>query len=200
MTTSVLDTEILKLAYCNGYFPMPDPRNGEICWFNPDPRAILPLDGFHMSRSLKRSIRKKNFTVTINKCFKDVIEGCADRDDTWITDEFIRAYSQLHTEGYCHSLEVWHQSKLAGGVYGVAIGGAFFAESKFHRVTDASKAALYFLTQHLHRNGFELLEVQFLIPHLKSLGAIEIPAKIYEQKLGQALAKSADFTAPFVMI
>ena len=101
--------------------------------------------------------------------------------------------------GYGHSLEVWLDSKLVGGVYGVAFGGAFFAESKFHRETDASKAALYFLTQHLQKTGFELLEVQFLIPHLKSLGAIEIPAREYEQKLARALAKSADFTAPFVM-
>ena len=188
-----LSTQILLVAYANGFFPMPHPQTNEICWFNPDPRAIIPLDGFHVSRSLKRSLRHKGFKATIDQDFAGVMDGCSQRKETWINDEIKRAYKALHQDGYAHSLEVWLGDQLVGGVYGVALGGAFFAESKFHRVTDASKAAIYYLVEHLRRVGFTLLEVQFLIPHLASLGAIEISAKDYQSRLYDALQLPSDF-------
>ncbi|MFW7380943.1 MAG: leucyl/phenylalanyl-tRNA--protein transferase [Oligoflexus sp.] len=189
-----LNTDILLVAYTNGFFPMPHPQTEEICWFNPDPRAIIPLDQFHVSRSLRRTLRKGVFTATIDKDFAGVIAGCASREETWINREIREAYTQLHRDGYAHSLEVWHDDQLAGGVYGVALGGAFFAESKFHTVADASKAALYFLVEHLRSNGFQLLEVQFLIPHLARLGAKEISAVEYHERLGKALKVKPDFS------
>ena len=188
-----LDTDILKLAYANGYFPMPDPETNEICWYNPDPRAVIPLDGFHTSRSLKRTINKGIFTHTINRSFDAVMEGCADRESTWINDAFLSAYGDLHRQGFAHSLEVWDGDELAGGIYGVALGGAFFAESKFHRKTDASKVALARLVEHLSARGFILLEVQFLIPHLARLGAVEIPSGEYHNRLKRALTLPVSF-------
>jgi leucyl/phenylalanyl-tRNA--protein transferase len=188
-----LNPDILLVAYANGFFPMPHPQTEEICWFNPDPRAIIPLDGFHVSRSLKRTLRQRLFTATVNQDFTSVINGCAEREETWINGEIIEAYTALHRKGYAHSLEVWQGDELVGGVYGVAIGAAFFAESKFHRVRDASKVALYFLVNHLRRNGFSLLEVQFLIPHLARLGAIEIPASTYQEMLHKALSQQGNF-------
>ncbi len=162
---------------------MPDPQTQQIVWLSPDPRAIIPLDKFVVSRSLRRRINKKEFSYSIDKSFKQVLEGCADRDDTWITDEISLAYAQLHTEGSAHSIEVWKGDKLAGGLYGVSLGRAFFAESMFHVETDASKIALYYLVKNLIMKGFELLEVQFLTPHLASLGAIEISADAYQEQL-----------------
>ncbi len=189
----ILTPELLLAAYRHGYFPMPHPETEEIIWFNPDPRAIIPLDGFHCSRSLKRSLRRSNFLVTIDKDFSGVLAGCAERAETWINTEITEAYERLHQHGDAHSLEIWQNDQLVGGTYGVAIGGAFFAESKFHRVTDASKAALYFLVEHLRAKGFSLLEVQFLTPHLRTLGAIQIPARDYEQRLQRAVRQSVSF-------
>ncbi len=189
----ILTPELLIAAYRHGYFPMPHPETEEIIWFNPDPRAIIPLDGFHCSRSLRRSLRRSNFLVTIDKDFSGVLAGCAERAETWINTEITEAYERLHQHGDAHSLEIWQNDQLVGGTYGVAIGGAFFAESKFHRVTDASKAALYFLVEHLRAKGFSLLEVQFLTPHLRTLGAIQIPARDYEQRLQRAVRQSVSF-------
>lgn len=189
----ILTPELLLAAYRHGYFPMPHPETEEIIWFNPDPRAILPLDGFHCSRSLRRSIRRSNFQVSIDKDFSSVMAGCAERSETWINAEITKAYERLHRHGAAHSLEIWQNGELVGGTYGVAIGGAFFAESKFHRVTDASKAALYYLVEHLRAKGFSLLEVQFITPHLRTLGAIQIPARDYEQRLQRAVRQSVCF-------
>jgi leucyl/phenylalanyl-tRNA--protein transferase len=189
-----LSTDILLVAYSNGFFPMPHPQTQEICWFNPDPRAIIPLDGFHVSRSLKRTLRKQAFRISINEAFESVIDACADREETWINDEIKATYTQLYLSGHAHSLEVWEDTKLVGGVYGVAIGAAFFAESKFHRVRDASKVALYYLVEHLKAKGFQILEVQFLIPHLARLGAIEIPLNQYLENLSHAIKLKATFT------
>jgi leucyl/phenylalanyl-tRNA--protein transferase len=189
----ILTPELLLAAYRHGYFPMPHPETEEIIWFNPDPRAIIPLNGFHCSRSLRRSLRRSNFQVSLNKDFVGVMAGCADRPETWINAEITEAYERLHQRGDAHSLEIWQSGELVGGVYGVAIGGAFFAESKFHRVTDASKAALYYLVEHLRAKGFTLLEIQFLTPHLRTLGAIQIPARDYEQRLQRALRQSVSF-------
>ena len=172
---------------------MPDPDTGEIQWYNPDPRAIIPLDKFHCSRSLKRTLRKGIFSYSLNQDFLGVMEGCADRASTWINHEFKNSYFGLYQEGFAHSVEVCQNGMLVGGVYGVALGGAFFAESKFHRVTDASKVALFYLVEHLKKKGFILLEVQFLIPHLERLGAIEISREKYQLILQQALNCSVFF-------
>lgn len=188
-----LNPEILFAAYSQGYFPMPDHQTGEILWFRPDPRAIIPLHGFHVSRSLKKKIRKNIFSVSYNQAFRQVMKGCASHPNTWINDEFIAVYSQMHRLGLAHSVEIWQNESLVGGTYGIAIGGAFFAESMFHSVTDASKVALYYLVEQLLKQGFTLLECQFITDHLKSLGAIEIPDQKYIYYLGEALKLDVDF-------
>lgn len=182
-----LDLRLLLGAYSQGYFPMPEPKTEEIQWYFPDPRAILPLDEFHTSKSLLKKIKQNTFSYTTDTQFLEVMQGCAARKETWINQEFIRAYGELFKLGFAHSLEVWRSKKLVGGVYGVSIGAAFFAESKFHTETDASKIALYYLVQELKARGFQILEVQFLTPHLKTLGAIEIPAKKYTGLLKKAV-------------
>lgn len=188
-----LSTELLLAAYSQGFFPMPHPISGEICWFNPDPRAVLPLDGFHVSRSLAKTLRKVPFSIRCDTAFEAVIDGCADRRETWINSEIREAFVRLFREGHAHSFEVWLDDQLVGGTYGLSIGGAFFAESKFHRVTDASKVALYYLTAHLRERGYRLLEVQFLTDHLRTLGALEISAAVYEAELRQAVRVKTSF-------
>ena len=188
-----LDTNTLVLAYSNGYFPMPHPETEEICWFHPDTRAVMPLDSMHVSRSLRRRIKKSDYQVTIDKSFAEVMKACADRKDTWINAEFLRAYNELHLLGLAHSLEIWHGGLLTGGIYGVSLGGAFFAESKFHRQTDASKLALYHLVEQLKRDNFELLEVQFITPHLRSLGVIEVSSEDYQTRLAVSIRKECRF-------
>lgn len=187
---SELTTNNLLLAYSNGYFPMPHPQTGEIGWLDPDPRAVIPLDGFHISKSLRRQLNGHEFVVTFDAAFLEVMQGCAARAETWITDEFFEAYLRLFQDGFAHSVEVRDQSTgvLIGGVYGVAIRGAFFAESMFHRQTGASKIALKYLVDILRRSGFVLLEVQFLTPHLATLGAVEIPAADYRGRLATAMS------------
>jgi leucyl/phenylalanyl-tRNA--protein transferase len=184
---------LLRVAYSQGLFPMPEPQTEQVLWFSPDPRAIIPLDGFHTSRSLRRTLNKKKFRISFNEDFTGVMLACGDRKDTWINAEFLDVYSQLHREGGAHSVEVWQEGKLVGGTYGVALGGAFFAESKFHRVTDASKVAIYHLVKHLNERGFKLLEVQFLTPHLKTLGAVEISRPDYMKRLAAALKVKTSF-------
>jgi len=172
---------------------MPHPKTEEIEWFRPDPRAILPLDQFHCSHSLHKVLRKKTFQITFNKSFSEVISSCGKRQETWINPEFKRAYTELHHLGYAHSVEVWVGSSLAGGLYGVSLAGAFFAESMFSVQTNASKVALFELVGHLNRSGFLLLEVQFLTPHLQSLGAMEISDEAYSHLLEKALRAPAVF-------
>lgn len=191
--THTLNAAILKDAYRQGYFPMPHPETAEIYWFHPDPRTIIPLDGLHVSRSLARTLRKQIFNTTIDQAFADVMRGCADRPDSWINDEFLRAYQELHHEGLAHSLEVWQNGALVGGTYGVAIGGLFCAESMFHRATDASKVAIYHLVEHLKARGMLILEVQFLTPHLASLGAIEVRRAEYLKMLAAAVGSPHHF-------
>jgi leucyl/phenylalanyl-tRNA--protein transferase len=173
---------------------MPDPQSEDILWLTPDPRAIIPLAHFHVSRSLLRTLKRGHFHATFDQSFMEVVEGCSQRPDTWITDEFKEAYGELHREGDAHSVEIWQSSELVGGVYGVALQGAFFAESMFHRATDASKIALLYLVERLKACRMELLEVQFLTPHLASLGAIEISRKEYLRRLKHALESHAKFT------
>lgn len=170
---------------------MPHPETGEILWFRPEPRAVLPLEGFHASKSLLKEIRRADYNVTRDRAFPAVMDGCSRREETWITDEFKRAYQELFSLGHAHSIEIWSQDgKLIGGVYGVHIGGAFFAESKFHTRKNASKIALYHLVKHLKARGFGLLETQFQTPHLRSLGVKEVTDLQYQRILKRALRLS----------
>jgi leucyl/phenylalanyl-tRNA--protein transferase len=189
---STLTPDVLYAAYSQGYFPMPD-ETGEILWFRPDPRAIIPLDGFHVSRSLRRIINRNTFSITYNQAFSEVMARCAKRQTTWINEEMRDSYESLHAVGHACSLEVWSGDELVGGVYGVHFGSVFFAESMFHRQANASKVALYHLVTHLRQRGFALLECQFMTTHLKSLGAIEIPEEEYMERLGSGMQKEAYF-------
>ncbi|WP_171238193.1 leucyl/phenylalanyl-tRNA--protein transferase [Ruegeria sp. HKCCA5763] len=191
-----LSAELLLHGYSIGIFPMAEHRDDpELFWVNPKFRGVFPLDGFHVSRSLSRRIRNCGFDITINQDFSGVVDGCADRADTWINAELHDLYRQLHQTGYAHSLEVWDGAALVGGVYGVTLGAAFFGESMFSRRTDASKIALAYLVDRLRQTGFHLFDTQFLTAHLASLGAIEIPRSAYKKELEEALNLSADFTA-----
>lgn len=190
---NTLNSDILVLAYSQGFFPMPHPETEEICWFNPDPRAIIPLDQFHASRSLKRSVRKQRFTFSIDQAFSMVMAGCADRNDTWINKEIKSVYEDMFRRGLAHSFEVWQDGQLVGGLYGVSLGRAFFAESKFHKATDASKAALWVLVETLNELRCELLEVQFLTRHLASLGAVELSNFDYQKRLSKALTSTVTY-------
>jgi leucyl/phenylalanyl-tRNA--protein transferase len=172
---------------------MAEPESGLIYWFRPDPRAIMPLDGFHISRSLAKTLRRGAFETTVNAAFERVMRACADRDETWISEEFIEAYCELHRIGTAHSVEVWADGELAGGTYGVALGGAFMAESMFHIRTDASKVALAALVKRLNERGFSLMDVQYMTDHLAKLGAVEIPGRRYEHRLAAALAADCAF-------
>ena len=182
-----LDPDFLLLAYCNGYFPMATSRQGHIEWFSPDPRAIIPLNAFKISRSLKQTLRKKTFDVRIDTAFERVMRSCASRQDTWISDEIIRVYVELHRRGFAHSVESWYEGRLVGGLYGVAIRGAFFGESMFSVLTDASKVALVHLVERMRQLGFLLLDTQFMTEHLRALGTIELPRSSYLELLSEAL-------------
>lgn len=183
-----LEPETLLDAYSHGIFPWPD-DHGRLWWWSPDPRCVVPLDGFHVSRSLRRTLRSGRFTHTVDRAFTDVVRGCADRaEGTWITPGYARAFQRMHELGHAHSLEVWDgDGRLVGGVYGLALGGAFMAESMFHRVTDASKVALWHLAELLRARGFTLLDAQLPTPHLQSLGAVTIRRDEYLARLAAAL-------------
>ena len=182
----MIDPELLLQGYRLGVFPMAM-GDATIEWFSPDPRAILPLDTFHLPHALQRVARKKTFEIKIDDRFSNVIEACAKREDTWINREIIESYTRLHELGYAHSVEAWREGELAGGLYGVAVGGAFFGESMFHRVTDASKIALVALVQHLRAKKFVLLDTQWLTPHLQQFGGIEISRNHYLRLLSRAV-------------
>lgn len=189
-----LDPEFLIVAYCNGYFPMATSRNGPIEWFSPDPRTVIPLDEFKVSRSLKQDIRKKELEIRIDTAFEEVMRCCSDREDTWISEEIIAAYTKLHGAGFAHSVETWFRGSLVGGLYGVTIRGAFFGESMFSLVKNASKVALFHLVERLKSRNFVLLDTQYMTEHLRSLGAIEIPRSTYLNLLSEALAVEAKFS------
>lgn len=172
---------------------MAEPDNDMVYWFRPDPRAIIPLDAFHVSSSLRRFLTRMSFTVTFDQDFVGVMRACGDRDETWISAEFVDVYAALFEMGYGHSVEVWDGRELVGGTYGVAIGAAFMAESMFHCSTNASKVALYYLVERLRERGFRLLDVQYLTPHLESLGAVEIPLKSYLRRLERACEVHCEF-------
>ena len=190
----MLTPEVLLGAYAMGVFPMAESRDGaEIHWVDPRHRGIFPLDGFHISQSLRRHILRTGPKVTTDRAFDAVVAACADRPETWINAEITRLYSALHHQGHAHSLEVWQDGVLIGGVYGVAIGAAFFGESMFSRATNGSKTALAYLMHRLRAGGFQLFDTQFLTPHLASLGAVEIPRAAYHRRLSAALAAPARF-------
>jgi leucyl/phenylalanyl-tRNA--protein transferase len=184
----------LLLAYRSGIFPWTDKP---ITWWSPDPRAIFELDQFHVSHSLAKVIRKGVFQITIDRAFTEVMKGCAasapGRRTTWITREFLKAYTQLHEQGHAHSLECWQDDKLVGGIYGVAIGGLFAGESMFHCASNASKIALYHLIEHLRQRKFALFDIQMLTAITASLGAIQIPRNEYLKRLAEAIGKACTF-------
>jgi leucyl/phenylalanyl-tRNA--protein transferase len=188
-----LDPGFLLEAYRVGFFPMADPETGEISWYSPDPRAIISLPKFHVSRSLRRTVRRERFAVRINQRFDEVLRACASRPETWISPEVISAYGQLHQAGFAHSVEAWEGGRLAGGLYGVSMQGAFFGESMFSRATDASKVALVHLVERLRARGFVLLDVQFMTPHLAGLGAVEVARPAYLKLLERALRVRTSF-------
>ena len=182
-------------AYREGIFPMAL-EDGEIGWFSPDPRGVLPLETFHVPHRLSRVLRQQAFDIRVDHDFERVMRECAAReneDSTWISEEIIQCYVALHRQGRAHSVEAWQGGTLAGGLYGVHIGAAFFGESMFHRVTDASKVALAALVERLRARGFTLLDIQWVTPHLQQFGAVEIARADYLQRLGAALAREAQF-------
>jgi leucyl/phenylalanyl-tRNA--protein transferase len=190
----VLDPALLVRAYRKGLFPMAL-EDGEIGWFSPDPRGILPIDTFHVPGRLARLVRQAPYAITIDRAFEDVMRACAERprEGTWISEEIVESYAALHRLGLAHSVEVWSGEELVGGLYGVHLGGAFFGESMFHRATDASKLALVALVDRLARRGFTLLDTQWITPHLVQFGAIEIPRAEYVRRLEDALKRDCSF-------
>ena len=193
----MIPVDALLNAYASGWFPMAV-APGDIRWYSPDPRGIIPLDTFHVPSRLARTLRKQRFEIRVDTRFRDVIEACAARTDeegNWIDRAIIESYCELHAKGFAHSVEVWRDGRLVGGLYGVALGGAFFGESMFHRVTDASKAALVALVDRLRARGFVLLDTQWVTGHLLQFGALEITRRRYLRKLDEALAIEATFSA-----
>jgi leucyl/phenylalanyl-tRNA---protein transferase len=195
---AVIPSDLLLAAYSSGWFPMAD-ESGTISWYSPDPRGVIPLDAFHVPSRLQRTLRRSGLQVRIDTAFHEVMRVCAEAEregedgGTWISDEIIASYSALHTLGYAHSVEVRDGGRLVGGLYGVALGGAFFGESMFHTATDASKIALVTLIERLRARGFTLLDTQWVTPHLQQFGAIEIPRPDYLRQLEASLALEASF-------
>lgn len=187
-----LTPEFLIQAYRNGFFPMAESRYGPITWHSPDPRAIIPIASFRPPRSLRRRLKQRIFDIRVDTVFADVIRACAARPETWISDEIIQAYTNLHRIGVAHSVEAW-SGTLAGGLYGVSIGGAFFGESMFTRKTDASKVAFVYLVERLQQRGFLLLDTQFMNKHVQRLGAVEISREDYLELLVKAINTPTSF-------
>jgi leucyl/phenylalanyl-tRNA--protein transferase len=188
----MIEPELLLQGYRLGIFPMAM-DDGEIEWFSPNPRAILPLTNFKAPHGLQRVLRRSLFEIRIDTAFAEVIRSCAAREDTWINDEIRQSYTRLHELGHAHSVETWHNGELAGGLYGVAVGGAFFGESMFHRVTDASKVALCALVERLRARDFSLLDTQWQTPHLRQFGVVEVQRHHYLRLLAGAINLSCSF-------
>jgi leucyl/phenylalanyl-tRNA---protein transferase len=186
-----LEPETMLDAYRHGIFPWPD--GNILFWWSPDPRALLPLDGLHISRSLRRILHQDRFDATVDQAFSDVVRSCANRagEGTWIVPDLIHAYERLHDQGHAHSVEVWHEGRLAGGIFGITVGAVFTGESMFHRVTDASKVALVRLVERLRAGGFALFDVQLPTPHLTSLGAVEVARADFLDLLAQSVVEPA---------
>ncbi len=188
-----IDSELLLGAYCKGVFPMADGGDGEIFWYSPERRGIIPLTGLKISRSLRQELRNKKFEIRINSEFEKVISFCAQREDVWISKTIITSYTKLFELGFAHSVETWFENQLVGGLYGVALGGAFFGESMFSKKTNASKVALVALVERMNERNFVLLDTQYKTPHLSTLGCIEISREEYLQRLHAALLLQRSF-------
>ena len=188
----MIPAQLLLSAYAQGIFPMAE-ENGEIGWYSPDPRGVLPLESFHVPHGLKRALKKGGFEVRFNTEFEGVLDGCAARDTTWIDARIKASYLNLFELGFAHSVEVFVGDRLGGGLYGVALGGVFFGESMFHTVTDASKIALVALVQRMREQDFGLLDLQWVTPHLKTFGALEIPRRDYLHVLGIHVPRKCQF-------
>lgn len=187
--------ESLEQGYRQGIFPMGHEAGSALTWHRPDPRGIIPLCSFHVPASLRRTLRRGGYTVTTDRAFAEVVRACASRPGVWITPKLLAVYEEMHRSGRAHSLEVWVGGRLAGGIFGVHLGGAFFAESKFHHVTDMSKVALVTLLERLRAAGFTLFDVQYWTPHLSQFGACEISARQYQGLLRSALEIRSVFPA-----
>jgi leucyl/phenylalanyl-tRNA--protein transferase len=189
-----LDPESLLSAYAQGAFPMAD-RDGSIRWYTADPRGVIPLDAFHVPKTLQSIVRHGRFECRINTAFEEVMRACASprRGGTWINDDLVAAYVRLHRMGFAHSVEMWQRDELVGGLYGVSLGAAFFGESMFHRARDASKVALVHLVHRLREREFELLDSQATTPHLRQFGCIDLPVDDYLKKLRKALTTDRSF-------
>ena len=185
---------LLLHGYRSGVFPMAM-EDGEIGWFSPDPRAILPLEagGFHVPHGLRRTLNKNAFEVRVDTAFEPVMRACAARMETWISEEIIKSYCVLFDMGYAHSVEAWRDGQLVGGLYGVSLRGAFFGESMFHTVTDASKVALVHLVARLRVRGYKLLDIQWTTPHLKTFGALDVPRADYLERLARSMKLKCQF-------
>ena len=194
----MLSPDLLLSAYRIGVFPMAD-LDGGIGWYAPDPRAVLPLDAFHVPKTLAKTVRQRPFEVVVDRDFEATMRACAapapDRPETWISEDLVAAYVALHERGYAHSVECWADGAFAGGLYGVALRGAFFGESMVTRVRDASKVALVHLVERLRAGGFVLLDTQMSTPHLARFGVVEVPRAAFERRLAAALATDADWNA-----
>lgn len=190
--------DLLLKAYASGVFPMAESADDpEVFWVRPDVRGIIPLNGLHIPRSLRKTLRQARFDIRVNSDFAGVVDGCAEsrkeRESTWINQPIREAYTELHKRGHCHSVEAWQDGALVGGLYGVSLGRAFFGESMFSRATDASKVCLVHLVERLNQRGFVLLDTQFTTDHLKRLGAVDVPRKRYERLLADAVTGEAVF-------
>ena len=195
MSSTALDPALVLRAYREGIFPMAM-ESGEIAWFSPDPRGVIPLDDFHIPSRLARVVRSGRFEIRVDQAFEAVMRACAAREDddgTWISETILDCYVALHRLGIAHSVETWQAGQLVGGLYGVHLGGAFFGESMFHHATNASKVALVALVDRMRRRSFRLLDIQWVTPHLEQFGAIEIPRDEYLVQLKQALRNDASF-------
>ena len=188
----MIPADLLLHAYRSAVFPMAM-ENGDIAWFSPDPRALIPIEDFRVPHGLRRTLKREPFELRIDTAFEEVMRACAERPETWINEEIFDSYVNLHRRGHAHSVECWQGGELAGGLYGVAVGGAFFGESMFHRITDASKVALWALVTRLRERGYALLDTQWLTPHLRTFGAFEVPRSVYLPLLAGALKLECTF-------
>jgi leucyl/phenylalanyl-tRNA---protein transferase len=192
-----ISTDDLLYGYCNGIFPMADSSEGEIYWYSPDPRAIIPIDTYKPSKSLKPTLNQNVFEIAFNKNFKEVMKNCAlprfEDDETWISQDIIDSYHNLHKLGFAHSVEVYKQEVLVGGLYGVSVGSVFFGESMFHKVPNASKVAFHYLMENLKQRNFKLLDTQFINDNVKRFGAIEIPKRQFMKILKDSISTKNKF-------
>ncbi len=191
-----LRVEMLREAYVEGWFPMTvDEESNEVEWFQPYERCLFPIEGIRVSKSLRKTLNSQKFKVTFDQAFEEVMWACRRPEDNWITEDFVRVYGEAHNQGWGHSCEVWLDDQLVGGTYGIALGGAFFAESMFHRVTDASKVALFHMVETCRAKGFVLFDAQILNPHLASLGAYTITNQAYMRMMKSALRVRTEWSA-----